>query len=325
MAPAATLAAGSRVGPFTLADLLGRGAQGEVWTATAAERPGRVAVKVMLDGAGEKARARFGREAATAAALEHEGIVRVLAHGEEGGRPWYAMPYVEGQSLERRLASGPLAPLDAARVVARIARAVEYAHGRGVVHRDLKPSNVILEEGALERPRVIDFGLALVEGEERLTRGAAFVGTPCYLAPELIQGVIASPRSDVYSLGAMLYECLVGRPPFLGSSVASILERTLVATPIPPRKLRKDVPGALERVCFQCLEKVPAHRPPSAASVARALERVLGERRREPLGLEAREQVAGAWAGLRRSGPFLLGLALGFEVGVLAGALLGLS
>lgn len=319
------LVAGSRIGAWTLLDLLGRGAQGEVWRARR-EGGAHAALKVMLPGAlgaaADKARARFAREAATAAALDHPGIARVLEHGEDAGRPWYAMALVEGQSLERRLAQGPLEPADAARVVARVARAAQYAHERGVVHRDLKPSNVILEGGRCDAPRVIDFGLALVEGEERLTRGNAFVGTPCYLAPELVKGAVASPRSDVYSLGAILYECLIGRPPFIGGSVASILERTLTATPIPPRKLRPATPGALERVCFQCLEKTPSHRPPAAASVARALERFLGERTREPLLVEARDGAASALAGARRAWPFVLGLALGLEAGLLAGVLL---
>jgi eukaryotic-like serine/threonine-protein kinase len=325
VAPSAgTLSVGARVGPWTLTELLGRGAQGEVWKARRGDE--LAAVKVMLQGGGEgdRARARFEREATTAAALEHEGIVRVLDHGEQDGRPWYAMAHVEGQSLERRLAQAPLDPVDAARVVARVARAVQYAHDRGVVHRDLKPSNIILAGGALERPRVIDFGLAFVEGQERLTKGNAFVGTPCYLAPELIHGALASPASDVYALGAILYECVVGRPPFIGGSVGSILERTLHATPIRPRKLKPHVPGALERVCFQCLEKVPTHRPPTAASVARALERLLGERRQESLAVEARETIAVAGAGLRRTWPYLVGLALGLEAGFLAGVYLAL-
>jgi serine/threonine protein kinase len=282
---------------------------------------GTVALKVLHPDANARALARFAREATAAAAIQHPGVVRVVDHGRtEAGQAWLAMEHVEGESLDRRLArGGPLEPIAAARLVTRLAHAVHAAHERGVIHRDLKPANVLLVEGDLDRPKVADFGLAAIEGAERLTRSNGFVGTPAYLAPELIRGVPAGPASDVYALGATLYEILVGRPPFLGASVAAVLDRALSARPVPPRALRGDVPAALERVCFNCLEKAPAHRPPSAASVARALERFTGERRAGPAGQEVRERVADAGAAARRWFTFAMGLLVGLQVGALVG------
>ncbi len=318
------LEVGSKLGPYTIKDVLGRGSQGIVYLATAEGRE-PAAIKVLRPDADENARARFTREAHTAKSLEHEGIVRVFEHGQEAdGLYWFAMERVDFANLDRRIATlGPLEPREAARLVATLARATHYAHEKGVIHRDLKPSNVLLAHGSGYRPKIADFGLALVPGGGRLTQTNAFVGTPCYLAPEVIRGEKASRASDVYALGAILYECLVGRPPFLASSIGAILEKALRESPIQPRRVRPSIPAPLERICFQCLEKTPGHRPGTAAALATSLERFLGA----PLPPQrvterARDGFTRAWIFVAKASTFVLGAVLGLEVGFFLGTLL---
>jgi serine/threonine-protein kinase len=315
MVSPARIELGARLGPYVVKDVLGRGSQGIVYLAQA-DGQDPVAVKVLRHDADDSARARFKREAATCASIRHEGIIKVLDHGDaEDGALWYAMERIDAANLERRLHElGPLEPREAARLVAALARATHFAHEKGVIHRDLKPSNVLLAGGSLETPKISDFGLALVLGGSKLTQTNAFVGTPCYLAPEVIQGEKASRASDVYALGAILYECLVGRPPFLGATIGALLDKAIKETPIPPRRLRANVPGPLERICFQCLEKSPLHRPPTAGAVAASLERFLGERRSTVTDV-AREGAHRAWGLVTGAATVLLGVALGVEIG----------
>jgi len=318
MARPPALEIGTTLGPYTIRDVLGRGSQGVVYLARREGEDRDLALKVVHPESDEMALARFEREATTTAEIVHDGIVRVLDQGEaEGGVLWYAMERVESSAnLERRILSlGALDPEDAARLVAKIARAVDFAHEQGVIHRDLKPANILLAEGSIQRPMISDFGLALVTGGSRLTQTGAFVGTPCYLAPEVVRGGKATPGSDVYALGAILYECLTGRPPYIGTSIGSILVAALHDPLEPPRKHVAGIPAAIERVCVQCLEKEAAHRPQSAKSVARALERAIGEGTES--GEFSMESMAAARAGLRRSWPFVIGLLLGAEVGFL--------
>jgi len=336
---------GARLGPYEVLDVLGRGSQGVVYLArrsgpapwvavpaggeaeggegsapAAAPEPVEVALKVLRPDADEGARARFLREAQTMARIRHDGIVRVLESGSAHGLPYYAMERIEGVTLERRILSlGPLEPEGAARLVATLARTVEYGHEKGIIHRDLKPSNVLLPGGSLAAPKISDFGLALVAGGTRLTQTNALVGTPCYLAPEVVRGGKASEASDVYALGAILYECLTGKAPFEGTSIGAILHQVVTRQPTPLRGCGISAPGALERVCLHCLEKTPGHRPPSAGAVARALERTFGERERLGMAREARERLALAGAGIRRSWTLAVGLLLGLELGFLLG------
>jgi serine/threonine-protein kinase len=315
---------GAKLGPYTIKDVLGRGAQGVVYLATAEGREA-AAIKVLRPDADENARARFAREAATAKSLDHEGIVRVFEHGEgPDGVLWYAMERIAFANLERRVATlGPLEPREAARLVATLARATHYAHEKGVIHRDLKPSNILLAHGSIYRPKIADFGLALLAGGERLTQTNAFVGTPCYLAPECMKGEKASRASDVYALGAILYECLVGRPPFLAASIGAIIDKALKESPLPPRRVKPLIPAPLERVCFQCLEKAPGHRPPSAAAVATALERFLGAPPPSLVSAErALEGFALARATIAKTFSILLGFAIGGQIGFFLGLFL---
>jgi serine/threonine protein kinase/WD40 repeat protein len=177
---------------------------------------------------------RFATEIEAASALEHEGIVRVLHSGVHEGRRFLAMELVEGGTLADRLASGPLPPREAAALLARLARAVQFAHERGILHRDLKPGNVLLDEAGA--PRLTDFGIArLLNRESDLTRTLAYLGTPAYMAPELATGSArdATTAADTYSLGAILYECLSGRPPFTAETVAALLHKVATETPAP--------------------------------------------------------------------------------------------
>jgi serine/threonine-protein kinase len=319
---APALEPGTQLGPYTIRDVLGRGSQGAVYLARREGEEQDQALKVIHPGADRAAVARFEREVVTLEAVDHPEIVRILDHGQaEGGLLYYAMERVEASAnLERRiLALGPLEPTDAARLLVKLARAVDHAHEQGVIHRDLKPSNILLAGGSIEQPRIADFGLALVAGGGRLTQTGAIVGTPCYLAPEVVRGEKASRRSDVYALGAVFYECLTGRPPFAGPSIGAILSLVLRTTPRPPREARPEIPPALARICLSCLEKHPAHRPATAAAVARSLERALGEGSHDGSLLE--DALAGASrlrVGLRRWGPWVLGALLGLEVGFLA-------
>jgi serine/threonine-protein kinase len=247
-------------------------------------------------------RARFRAEAEAAARLAHPNLVTVHEVGEVDGQPYFSMEYVEGATLADRVAKGPLPPREAARLVAAAARAVDHAHRQGILHRDLKPANILLQKSQFPNPKsqpgdsggwdlgfgiwdfspkVSDFGLAKrVEAGARLTQSGAVVGTPSYMAPEQARAAKAlTPAADVYSLGAILYECLTGRPPFQAATSLETLFLVLEQEPVPPRLLNPGVPRGLETVCLKCLEKSPARRYASAAALADDLEAYLnGER-----------------------------------------------
>ena len=267
-------AAGAPVIPgYTLLGELGRGGMGVVYRAREASLNRTVALKVLLGGAhgGATAVARFRTEAAAAAAVQHRHIVRVFAVGEHGGLPYMAMELVPGGSLAARLERGPLDAAESARVVEAVARGVAAAHANGVLHRDLKPANVLFTADG--EPRVADFGLAKVE-DTGLTASGAVMGTPAYMAPEQARGDTksAGPTTDVWALGAILYECLAGRPPFRGAAAPDTLRRVCEADPDP---LPRGVPRDLATVALKCLEKESTRRYPSAAAVAEDLARFL--------------------------------------------------
>lgn len=293
-----------QLGPYLLEAELGRGGMGVVWRARdpALERP--VAIKVLLaplGGPDEVARVR--REALAQARLRHPSIVGLHAVGTTpAGQPYLVLDLVEGESLAARLArGGPLAPRAAAEVVVRLARAVEYAHGRGVLHRDLKARNVLLDPAG--EPVLIDFGLAALDGRRSLTATGEVLGTPGCLAPEQAaadRGRVG-PRTDVYGLGVVLFEALTGRPPFEGRDVIGLLSAVLERPAPPPSSLRPGIDPALDAVALRCLEKEPARRFPSAEAVAAALEACLAPRaraRRRSLAAPALALGAGVALGL---------------------------
>ena len=261
---------------YVVEAVLGRGGVGVVYRARHLGLRRPVALKMLLSGAyaGPAERARFLREARAVAALRHPNVVQVHDVGEHDGRPYFTMEVVDGGSLAGRLGGAPLPPAGAATLVATLAGAVGAAHAAGIVHRDLKPANVLL--AADGTPKVSDFGLARgVEGEDALTLTGARLGTPSYMAPEQAAGRhgAVGPATDVYGLGAILYELLTGRPPFRGESAAETERQVIADDPVPPRRLNPRAPRDLETVCLKCLQKVPSRRYASAAALADDLGR----------------------------------------------------
>ena len=302
---------------------LGRGGMGVVYRARRVALKRLVALKMVLPGrhTGAAQLARFRAEAEAGARLDHPGIVPVYEVGEHEGLPYFSMALVEGETLAQRLARGPLPPREAAELVRPVAQAMAYAHERGVVHRDLKPSNILV--GTDGRPRVTDFGIAKrVEEDSGLTATGQILGTPCYMAPEQATGTKdIGPAADVYALGVVLYELLVGRPPFQAASAIDTLNQVLHEEPVPPRRLNPSVPRDLETVCLKCLQKPPPRRCASAAELAEELGRFLaGEPiRARPVGVLER-----GWRWCRRN-PLVGGLtaaAVAALVGLVVGSLL---
>jgi eukaryotic-like serine/threonine-protein kinase len=259
------------VGRYRVGALLAAGGMGEVWAARdlLLDRP--VAVKVLggaLAGDGRSAE-RLRREARAAGRLDHPNIARVLDLGEQDGRPYLVMELLEGESLAARIdRAGPMAPAEAARVVAAVADALQAAHAAGVVHRDVKPGNVFLTSAG--EVKVLDFGIASAAGEPDLTTGD-LLGTAAYLAPERALGRPATPAADLYSLGVVLYELLAGRRPFQGGSDVELAMAQVNARPAPLALVAPATPPALAAACEHALAKDPAARPPSAAAFARLL------------------------------------------------------
>lgn len=286
-------------GDYVLLEELGRGAMGVVYQARQKSLNRTVAVKMLLAGeyAPPDARKRFQLEAEAAARLKHPGLVAIYEVGEDDGVPFFSMEFVDGPTLSAAVRKKPMEPLAAARLLRDVALAVQHAHEEGIVHRDLKPGNIMLD--ASSRPRVTDFGLARRIGEDStLTRTGQILGTPSFMAPEALDGSDGSGvAGDIYSLGAILYDLLAHRPPFVGATIEAVLVALRTVDPVPPRRLSPAVPRDLETVCLKCLEKDPRRRYASAAELADELGRVL-----EGLPIAARplSGAARAWRWCRR-------------------------
>src|SRR5262245_40562904 len=280
---------------YEILERLGEGGMGVVYKARQLSLKRVVALKMILGGARARPeeRQRLRAEAEAAARLAHPNIVQVYEVGECGGLPYLALEYAEGGSLAQALAGTPLPPRRAAELVQALAGAVQFAHERGIVHRDLKPGNVLLQtapsgRGLAGTPKVADFGLARcldqagASDPERRTPTGAILGTPSYMAPEQASGHTAGvgPACDVYALGALLYECLTGRPPFKAASLLETLEQVRSQEPVPPARLQAKLPPDLQTICLACLEKDPARRYASAGALADDLGRFL---RGEPI------------------------------------------
>jgi serine/threonine-protein kinase len=241
---------------------------------------------------------RFQEEARAAAGLRHSNIVHIHEVGQIHGQHFFTMEYIEGMSLADRIKEGPLAPQETARLLATVARAVDHLHQHDVVHRDLKPSNILLD--AAGEPYVTDFGLAkvFVPGSEMTTTGAV-LGTPSYMSPEQAAGQPSQvgPGSDVYSLGAVLYEMLTGRPPFREDNPVETLLEVINGEPLLPRELNPHVPRPLELICLRCLARSPEDRYASAGALAEDLEHYL---RGEALDARPPGIVQRLWSWVRR-------------------------
>jgi serine/threonine-protein kinase len=262
---------------YAVESVLGRGGMGVVYRARHLRLNRSVALKMLLAGpfALPAERERFRREAEAVARLRHANIVQVYDSGELDGRPYFTMEFVEGGTLARKLAGTPLPVRDAAELMAPLADAVAAAHAAGIIHRDLKPGNVLLTGDGVGK--IADFGLARRVGDAELTLTGVALGTPSYMAPCQAAGKSTEigTATDVYALGAILYECLTGRPPFRGESPAATIQQVLHADPVPPAQLNHGVPRDLETICLKCLEKDPLRRYASAAALADDLRRFL--------------------------------------------------
>lgn len=303
---------------------LAHGGMGAVYKARQARPEREVAVKILLPqfAGDEEMLARFQIEARAMAGLEHPGILPVYEVGESGGTPFFSMKLATGGSLAQRLAHGPMPPRAAAELIEQLARALHFAHQHGVLHRDLKPANFLFDEAG--RVYVSDFGLAkLPAGGEGagLTRTESFFGTPHYMPPEVAGGSVArsTTAGDLYSLGAVLYECLTGRRPFAKHEGIAALLRAIVDSPVPPlRSVRPDVPRDLEIICMKALEKSPAARYASCGDLADDLRRWLEGR---PISALPLGPVGRLWRWAKRH-PLAAALAAALVAVSLSGGLL---
>lgn len=286
--PAQELELPYRLGDYLLTEEVGRGGMGIVYRARQESLGREVAVKLILRGAlaSEDDQKRFRSEAEAVAQLDHPGVVPIHEVGEHRGQLFFSMPFIDGETLAQRLAQGPLADREAARIVRDVSQAIAYAHQRGVLHRDLKPANILLDKDS--RVHVTDFGLAKRFEDAggstagSLTHTGAILGTPAYMAPEQAAGGRGELglATDVYSLGAILYAVVTGRPPFQAPTAVDTVLMLLEQEPAPPRLLNRRVDRDLEMITLRCLQKPMELRYESADALARDLNAFL---RSEPI------------------------------------------
>ncbi len=269
---------GMQIPGYDILDELGHGGMGIVFKARHKRLQRLVAIKLMLqaDYAGKTARDRFDAEAQVVARMQHPNIVQVFEVGEIDGKPFFSLEFVDGGTLSEKVAKNLMRPKETATMMVTLARAIHYAHEHGIVHRDLKPGNVLLtEDGA---PKIADFGLAKkLEEDSGMTRMGTIVGTPSFMPPEQAAGEVnrVGKSADIYSLGAILYDLLTGRPPFKGANVIETLQLVRSQEPLAPSSLQPGVPRDLETICLKCLQKDPARRYATAAELADDLQRYL--------------------------------------------------
>jgi serine/threonine protein kinase len=267
-----------QLGDYALEEEVGRGGMGVVYKARHRDQQHTVALKTLISGrfASREEILRFRGESEAALSLDHPGIIRVREVFQEEGLHFYTMDFVHGKSLADRLRDGPVSPSRAAKIICKAAHAVDYAHQQRVLHRDLKPGNILLTQD--DQPRIADFGLAKTLGAERqLTATGEILGTLQFMAPEQAAAQhdkVAEP-TDVYSLGAILFACLTGKPVFVAPTHVELLMQVLEKAPRSPRQLSPSVPPELEAIVLRCLEKDPRRRYASAGELAEDLEKFL--------------------------------------------------
>jgi eukaryotic-like serine/threonine-protein kinase len=266
-------------GQYELLEEIGQGGMGVVYKARQLRLNRIVAVKMIRAGshASSGERERFAVEGEAVARLRHPNVIQVHEFNENDGQLFLCMEYLEGGTLDVKVDGKRLPLREAAQLVQTLANAVHVAHQQHIVHRDLKPANVLL--AADGTPKISDFGLAkLLDAEGGQTAPDAVLGTPSYMAPEQAEGKAkeVGPQVDVYALGAILYQALTGRPPFKGATKMETLDQVRTLEPVPPTRLRREVPRDLEAICLKCLEKAPGDRYGSGGALAEDLERWLG-------------------------------------------------
>jgi ABC-type amino acid transport substrate-binding protein/tRNA A-37 threonylcarbamoyl transferase component Bud32 len=285
---------------------LGRGGMGVVYQARQTKLNRLVALKMILSGghASSADLARFRTEAEAIARLQHPNIVHIYEVGEHNGLPFLSLEFCAGGNLEKKLQGKALAPGEAVALVEKLARAMHAAHQKGVIHRDLKPANILLAEDG--SPKITDFGLARKLDEASQTASGTMLGTPSYMAPEQAGGKKKElgPPVDIYALGAILYECLTGRPPFQAATALDTLLEVASVEPVAPRVREPNVPRDLDTICLKCLEKNRRDRYASAEELAEDLARFA---RGEPIQARPIGRLERAWRWCRRN-PALAGL-----------------
>lgn len=283
---------------FEVLEEVGRGGMGVVYRARQRSLARTVALKIvrLAPPHDRVLLERFRREAKSLARLRHPHIVSIHGYGELEGNVWFSMDLIEGETLDELVAQGTVTPSRACRLLQQVAGAIAYSHSHGLVHRDLKPGNVLVD--ADDNAYVVDFGLAFeLDADTGLTQTGQILGTPNYMAPEQARGGakgVGEP-TDVYALGALLYECLAGRPPFSGTSVLEVIQAVTSRDPEPPRRIRPEVPADLQAICLKAMEKEPAARYPTAGAFLDDLQRFEDGReiraRRSGLGTRLRKLI----------------------------------
>ncbi len=263
----------------------GEGGMGTVYRAIDRSNRTTVAFKILHDPQGD-AITRFAHEARALADLDDPHIVRYIAHGTlNSGEPYLVVEWVEGESLSEHLARGHISVAESLEIAWQLASALGAAHARGIVHRDVKPSNVMLEGGSSKHVKLLDFGIArLAEATAGLTGTRDVIGTPGYMAPEQARGERApiDARTDVFSLGCVLYECLAGRPTFVGNHPMALLAKLLFEEPPPLRELAPDVPEGLANLVMRMLSKDQDARPQDGHAITRLLDSLSGRASQHP-------------------------------------------
>ena len=294
--------AGLVIGDYQVISELGRGGMGVVYKARHRKLNRVVALKMILSGkhAGGEALRRFLAEARAVAQMQHPGIVQIFDIGEHQGLPYFSLEYVAGKDLLRDLDGKPTNAKKAATMVQKLCTAMQYAHENGILHRDLKPANVLLDENGI--PKITDFGLAReidAEGSTATNEGT-IMGSPSYMPPEQARGKLSelSPKSDLYSLGAVLYQMLTARPPFIAERVMDTVMQVINNEPVSPRDLQPGVPIDLETICMKALQKDQAARYENCAAMAADLQRFLNE---EPILARPVSRLERTWRWCKRN------------------------